>query len=152
MQSKNNQDGFTLIELMIVIAIIGILAAIAVPQYQAYLLRAKFSEVISSTTNWKVAVENCISDNITLTTAGAAISGCQNGNATGEVPAAAGAAGNVTSVVTVSNGTITATAISASGLSGQNYILVPTLNAAGAATLATWKVSTTSTCVTQGLC
>lgn len=51
--------GFTLIELMIVIAIIGILAAIAVPQYSTYTKRAKFSEVKIAATPVKSAVELC---------------------------------------------------------------------------------------------
>jgi len=54
---KAMQKGFTLIELMIVIAIIGILAAIALPAYQDYTIRAKVSEGIAQADGAKVAVE-----------------------------------------------------------------------------------------------
>lgn len=49
-------DGFSLIELMIVVAIIGILAMIAIPSYQSYTARARFAEVISTAQVYKTAV------------------------------------------------------------------------------------------------
>jgi type IV pilus assembly protein PilA len=56
-------SGFTLIELMIVVAIIGILAAIAIPQYQDYVSRAKWSENISEVAQVKLAVGECSQQN-----------------------------------------------------------------------------------------
>ena len=54
--NKSMQKGFTLIELMIVVAIIGILAAVALPAYQDYTVRAKVSEVILAADTPKVAI------------------------------------------------------------------------------------------------
>ena len=63
---RNIQKGFTLIELMIVIAIIGILAAIAIPQYQDYTIRAKVTEAIVAASPCKLAVSEYYSSFNTL--------------------------------------------------------------------------------------
>jgi type IV pilus assembly protein PilA len=60
----NAQKGFTLIELMIVVAIIGILAAIAIPQYQNYIAKSQVSRVMSETGAIKTAIETCLNDGI----------------------------------------------------------------------------------------
>ena len=60
-----NQKGFTLIELMIVVAIIAILAAIAIPQYQTYVIRSQVTRAIGEAGDLKVAVEDCINNGAT---------------------------------------------------------------------------------------
>ena len=149
--SKCTQKGFTLIELMIVVAILGILATIAIPSYQTYTLRAKFSEVIKAAEPYKTAVEICAADSsCTSTVAGTpptiSISGITTG-ANG-FPAAAGASGNVGSVTVDSNGKIIATAGTTNGLNGQTYIMTPSYNASG--NNVQWAKG--GTCLTTGLC
>ncbi|WP_180076095.1 pilin [Acinetobacter sp. YH12106] len=60
------QKGFTLIELMIVVAIIGILAAIAIPQYQNYIAKSQVSRVMGELSSIKTTVEACILEGKTI--------------------------------------------------------------------------------------
>ncbi len=60
---KKTQQGFTLIELMIVVAIIGILAAIAIPAYQDYTTRSKWSGNITAIESTKLAIAECLQTN-----------------------------------------------------------------------------------------
>ena len=136
---KKQQSGFTLIELMIVVAIIGILAAVALPAYQDYTKRAKFSEVVIGTSGLKTAVEICAQDLGTVTGCTDAASG--PGWAIGAVAAA-----GYISTITTTNGVITATAVSANGLNGETYVLTPTF----AAGKTTWAKS--GTCVGANIC
>lgn len=63
---KSAQKGFTLIELMIVVAIVGILAAVAIPQYQNYITRAQVSRVMSELASLRTAVEACMMEGIDI--------------------------------------------------------------------------------------
>lgn len=115
------QQGFTLIELMIVVAIIAILAAIALPQYSQYTKKAKFSEVITMVSAYKLDVAMCAnSSNSLLPCDGGAfaVGWSIKPNQTSVV-------GNTASI-TVMDGVITATAINGNGLGGETYIATPT--------------------------
>ena len=74
---KSAQKGFTLIELMIVVAIIGILAAVALPAYQQYTTRARVSEVMLAASACRTGVSESFSNAATLPTGGAINWGCQ---------------------------------------------------------------------------
>jgi type IV pilus assembly protein PilA len=68
MKMNHAQSGFTLIELMIVVAIIGILAAIAIPQYQDYIARSQVTRVVGEISALKTSVEERLSRGITTGT------------------------------------------------------------------------------------
>ena len=135
---KKPQKGFTLIELMIVVAIVGILAAVALPAYQNYTNRAKFAEVINATQAVKAAVESCAMRKGALTACGTATD-----NEVSTVQAGAAGGQNVASVAVAANGTITATGNSPVAYT---YILTPGL----ASGQVTWTAS--GDCDANGVC
>ncbi|MDB5824817.1 MAG: pilus assembly protein PilA [Herminiimonas sp.] len=130
--TKSAQSGFTLIELMIVVAIIGILAAIAIPSYQNYTKKAKFTEVVQATAPVKTAVEICLQDQAGV------YANCANGS--NGVPADITTATGKLNGLTTAASVITATAVNTQGLSNETIILTPTYSTTGV----TWAV--TGTC------
>ncbi len=142
---KQMQQGFTLIELMIVVAIIGILAAVALPAYQQYTGKAKFSEVVLATSGIKSAIEVCGQVAGALTDCDTAGNGAVNAAALGAV-----GGDNVATVATsgAAAAAITVTATGTAAVNGYTYII----DGALAAGQITWTLDATSTCATNGWC
>ena len=136
---KKTQNGFTLIELMIVVAIIGILAAVALPAYQNYSNRAAFSELVLAVTPRKTAVELAIQTRNPDAIASLA-------DSLMGIPAAVAAAPN-THGASVTAGAITMTwQDDGSALDGVTY----TLSAGGITPPVQWTEG--GTCLTSGFC
>ena len=144
---KNVQKGFTLIELMIVVAIIGILAAVAIPAYSNYTKKAKFTEVTQATQAIKIAVEGCATELGTTV-------GC-SGGAYG-IPANMTTSNNkMVASVWTTDGRIVATAVGSSGtavngLNGEDYELQSAYDATKGVT---WTMDTgASSCYSAQIC
>ncbi|MFN3233998.1 MAG: prepilin-type N-terminal cleavage/methylation domain-containing protein [Gammaproteobacteria bacterium] len=125
-------NGFSLIELMIVLVIISILATMAIPSYEHYVTKSRFSEVIVATNPYKISVSLGIQEGEKMS----ALNSGSFGIATFNTPTA-----NLADLI-VKHGVITATGTDKAG--GYTYILTPDQNGS------TWSVS--GTCVAAGMC
>jgi type IV pilus assembly protein PilA len=125
---KNIQKGFTLIELMIVIAIIGILAAIAIPAYQNYTIRSQVTEGLSLADGWKTSISEYYAQNGSFPTSSSTTGG------TGTVAVSGASVGKyVGSIAVIAGGEIlvvyTGTQANAKLVASPNLSLQPGLDA-----------------------
>lgn len=112
--------GFTLIELMIVVAIIGILATIALPAFKLYTIKSRYTEIVLAAQPYKLGVETCLQN-------GKSLADCDAGRY-GIPPAVNSSQGQIASI-TVTDGQITITPEDTHGLtSSDTYILTPSNN------------------------
>lgn len=122
MQKHHEIRGFTLIELMIVIAIIGILVAIAIPSYQNYTRRAHYAEIVQATEPFKLGVQECFQMTGVLDNCIAGQNDVPDAIASGKGPDL------VDSIDVAAGGVITVTPKNLYGITAADiYILTPTI-------------------------
>jgi len=131
------QKGFTLIELMIVVAIIGILAAIAIPAYQDYIARSQASEVVSTADGLKVTLADNMQNGDCSDTVTAANNTLQGKYSQTVITAGAPASTFPVCTITGTYGQGTASSQVSSSINGKTLVL-------GLNTNGSWKVSGTS--------
>ncbi|MGK2915637.1 MAG: pilin [Porticoccaceae bacterium] len=155
MQKRNLQQGFTLIELMIVVAIIGILAAVALPAYQDYTIRAKVSEGLVLATALKTSISENFQSRGPSSMACTDATTCAVVGATSLDATALGGNRNVASITSAANGVITITYKPAVVPAGANTLFFTPVAANGTtpvvlSTLANAGVQFSWTCVVDG--
>ena len=99
---KRVQQGFTLIELMIVVAIIGILAAVALPAYQDYTVKAKVSEVVLAASTCRTAITEAVQTSPGALPADANSWGCESASSTSKYVESISTTGG-TGIITVTS-------------------------------------------------
>ncbi|PKH05081.1 prepilin-type N-terminal cleavage/methylation domain-containing protein [Moritella sp. Urea-trap-13] len=145
-QQKAQQQGFTLIELMIVVAIVAILAGVGLPAYQNYTKRAEFSEVIAATGPIKTAVELCAQLEGLNASNGFSIAADDCGEA-GKKGIPANSTGTVGKVQSTAWSVVSGATITATDTDSVSYTLTATLDSGGRVT---WAQG--GTCDTKGFC